>query len=207
MYYYLCGTLAKLSPAMAVIDCGGVGYMCSVSANTEQKLASYEGKTVKVFTYLSVREDGVELFGFISNDELNVFRLLTSVSGVGPKAGMSILSILSADRVLYAVCTEDTKALAKAPGVGGKTAARIVLELKDKVSKDAFREAGLTAAAPDGSMKAQPTRASGKLSEATEALGALGYDRSDILAALRGIDIERLSLEQIITAALKKFIK
>ena len=207
MFYYVKGELVYREPSVAVIDCGGVGYKLTVSLLTSEALASKMGETVRLFTHLSVREDGVELFGFISNDELNVFRLLTSVSGVGPKAGMSILSILSADRVLYAVCTEDTKALAKAPGVGGKTAARIVLELKDKVSKDAFREAGLTAAAPDGSMKVQPARASGKLSEATEALGALGYDRSDILSALKGIDVEKLSLEQIITAALKKFIR
>ncbi len=207
MFYYVKGELVYREPNAAVIDCGGVGYKLTVSLLTSEALASRLGETVRLYTHLSVREDGVELFGFISNEELNVFRLLTSVSGVGPKAGMSILSILSADRILYAVCTEDTKALAKAPGVGGKTAARIVLELKDKVSKDAFREAGLTAAAPDGSMKAQPARASGKLSEATEALGALGYDRSDILSALRGIDVEKLSLEQIITAALKKFIK
>ena len=207
MFYYVKGELVYREPSVAVIDCGGVGYKLTVSLLTSEALASKMGETVRLYTHLSVREDGVELFGFISSDELNVFRLLTSVSGVGPKAGMSILSILSADRVIYAICTEDTKALAKAPGVGGKTAARIALELKDKVSKDAFREAGMTAAAPNGATKAQPARASGKLSEATEALGALGYDRSDILSALRGIDIEKLSLEQIITAALKKFIK
>ena len=208
MFYYVKGELVYREPTVAVIDCGGVGYKMTVSLLTSDALSSKVGETVRLFTHLSVREDGVELFGFISNDELNVFRLLTSVSGVGPKAGMAILSILSADRVLYAVCTEDTKALAKASGVGGKTAARIVLELKDKVSKDAFRAAGMNVAAPDGSMKKQvPVGGSGKLSEATDALSALGYDRSDILSALRGIDIEKLSLEQIITAALKKFIK
>ena len=207
MFYYVKGELVYREPTVAVIDCGGVGDKLTVSLLTSDALASKVGETVRLFTHLSVREDGVELFGFISSDELNVFRLLTSVSGVGPKAGMSILSILSADRVLYAVCTEDTKALAKASGVGGKTAARIVLELKDKVSKDAFRAAGISVAAPDGSMKRQAPAGGGKLSEATDALSALGYDRSDILSALRGIDIEKLSLEQIITAALKKFIK
>lgn len=207
MFYYVKGELVYREPTAAVIDCGGVGYRLTVSLLTSDALASRVGETVRLFTHMSVREDGVELFGFISSDELNVFRLLTSVSGVGPKAGMSILSILSADRVLYAVCTEDTKALAKAPGVGGKTAARIVLELKDKVSGDAFRSAGMTAAAPDGSLKKPTPVGGGKLSEATEALGALGYDRSDILSALRGIDIERLSLEEIITGALKKFVK
>ena len=206
MFYYVNGELVLREPNTAVIDCGGVGYKLTVSLLTSDSLGSRLGETVRLYTHLSVREDGVELFGFISAEELEVFRLLTSVSGVGPKAGMSLLSILSADRILYAICTEDTKALAKAPGIGGKTAARIVLELKDKLSKDVFRESGMTAAAPDGSLAPQK-RPSGKLSEATDALSALGYDRSEILAALRGIDVDTLSLEQIITAALKKFIK
>ncbi len=207
MFYYLNGQLVYRDATTAVIDCGGVGYKLTVSLLTSDALASKMNSTTKLFTHLSVREDGVELFGFSSSEELNVFRLLTGVSGVGPKAAMSLLSILPPDRLIYAICTEDVKALAKASGIGAKTAARVVLELKDKVSKDIFRESGMTAASPDGSMKPPAARPSGKLSEATEALGALGYDRSEILAALRGIDTEKLSLEEIITAALKKFIK
>ena len=207
MFYYVSGELAYLDSSVAVVDAGGVGYKLTISLLTSENLSSKKGERVRLYTHLSVREDGVELFGFASDEELEVFKLLTSVSGVGPKAGMSLLSILPSDRLLYAICTEDTKALAKAPGIGGKTAARIVLELKDKLSKDIFRESGMTAAAPDGSLAPTKKVQSGKLSEATDALLALGYDRSEILAALRGIDVEKLSLEQIITAALKKFMK
>ena len=207
MFYYLSGELAYLDGSTAVVDCGGVGYKLTISLLTSESLGARKGEHVRLYTHLSVREDGVELFGFASDEELEVFKLLTSVSGVGPKAGMSLLSILPSDRLLYAICTEDTKALARAPGIGGKTAARIVLELKDKLSKDVFRESGMTAAAPDGNLNPVKRPQSGKLSEATDALSALGYDRSEILAALRGIDVEKLSLEQIITAALKKFMK
>ena len=153
-----------------------------------------------------MREDGIELFCFLSEEERNVFNLLTAVSGVGPKAAMSLLSSFSPDKLIFAVGTEDVKSLARANGIGSKTAARIVLELKDKVSGDLFRQSGATAANPDGTLIDAP-RKSGKLSEATEALTALGYDKSQILAALRGVDIEKLSLEEIITAALRKFVK
>ena len=207
MFYYVSGELAYLDSGVAVVDAGGVGYKLTISLLTSESLGSKKGERVRLYTHLSVREDGVELFGFASDEELEVFKLLTSVSGVGPKAGMSLLSILPSDRLLYAICTEDTKALAKAPGIGGKTAARIVLELKDKLSKDIFRESGMTAAAPDGSLAPTKRVQSGKLGEATDALLALGYDRSEVLAVLRGIDAEKLSLEQIITAALKTFMK
>lgn len=206
MFYYVNGELVYRDASCAVIDCGGVGYKLTVSMNTSDALAKQMGENVKLYTHLSVREDGIDLFGFLSNEELNAFRLLTGVSGVGPKAAMSLLSALTPDRLIYAVCTEDVKALSKAPGIGAKTAARIVLDLKDKVSGDLFRQSGSTAAAPDGSLAPTPPRG-GKLTEATEAMVALGYDRSDILAALRGIDTEKNTLEQIITAALKKFLR
>lgn len=205
MFYYIKGELVFRETTVAVLDCGGVGYKLTVSMITSDALSQKMGETVRLFTHYSVREDGVDLFGFLTNEELNVFRMLTGVSGVGPKAAMSLLSMLPPDRLLYAVCTEDIKALSKAPGIGSKTAARIVLDMKDKVSKDLFREAGATAAMPDGVMVSPPVR-SGKLSEATDALLALGYDRSQILSALRGIDTEKRTLEQIITDALKKFI-
>ena len=206
MYYYVKGELTYSDQSTAVVECGGVGYRLTVSLITSDVLSRKRGEIVRLFTHLSVREDGVELFGFLSEEEREVFNLLTGVSGVGPKAAMSLLSSFSPDKLIFAVGTEDVKSLARANGIGGKTAARIVLELKDKVSVDLFRESGATAAKPDGTT-VDPAKKNGKLTEATEALTALGYDRSQILSALRGLDVEKLTLEEIITAALRKFVK
>ena len=139
MYYYLSGLLAKLTPGTAVIDCGGVGYMCSISAHTEQKLAGYEGKNVKLYTHLSVREDAMELFGFFTEEEMATFKLLITVSGIGAKTAIGILGHVTPERFAYAVSIGDVKAI-KAPGVGPKIAARIILELKDKVSHPEFQK-------------------------------------------------------------------
>ena len=206
MYYYVKGELTYSDQSTAVVECAGVGYKLTVSLITSDVLSRKRGEIVKLYTELSVREDGVELFGFLSEEERSVFNLLTGVSGVGPKAAMSLLSSFSPDKLIFAVGTEDVKSLARANGIGNKTAARIVLELKDKVSGDLFRESGRTAANPDGTLLDVPKK-SGKLTEATEALAALGYDKSQILSALRGVDVEKLSLEEIITAALRKFVK
>ena len=206
MYYYVKGELTYSDQSTAVVECAGVGYKLTVSLITSDVLSRKRGEIVKLYTELSVREDGVELFGFLSEEERSVFNLLTGVSGVGPKAAMSLLSSFSPDKLIFAVGTEDVKSLARANGIGNKTAARIVLELKDKVSGDLFRESGRTAANPDGTLLDMPKK-SGKLTEATEALAALGYDKSQILSALRGVDVEKLSLEEIITAALRKFVK
>ena len=206
MYYYVKGELTYSDQSTAVVECAGVGYRLTISLITSDVLSRKRGEIVRLFTHLSVREDGIELFGFLTEEERNVFNLLTAVSGVGPKMAMSLLSSFSPDKLIFAVGTEDVKALARASGIGTKIAARIVLELKDKVSGDLFRQSGATAANPDGTMVDMPKK-SGKLSEATEALTALGYDKSQILAALRGVDIEKLSLEEIITAALRKFVK
>ena len=206
MYYYVKGELTYSDQSIAVVECAGVGYKLTVSLITSDVLSRKRGEIVKLYTELSVREDGVELFGFLSEEEREVFNLLTGVSGVGPKAAMSLLSSFSPDKLVFAVGTEDVKSLARANGIGNKTAARIVLELKDKVSGDLFRESGRTAANPDGTLFDAPKK-SGKLTEATEALTALGYDKSQILSALRGVDVEKLTLEEMITAALRKFVK
>lgn len=201
MFYYLDGTLAEREAGLAVIDCGGVGYRLTVSLTTSDALSSKVGARIKLYTYLQVKEDGMELFGFRDKDELDCFRLLIGVSGVGPKAAMAVLSIFTPDRFRLAVCTEDTKALAKAPNVGAKTAARIVLELKDKI-------AGLTLRTPatGGSTAGTAPVSSGKLSDAIEALMALGYDRASAMNALSGLDAEKLSLNDLISQALRKFL-
>ena len=136
MIYHLNGTLELCEEGSCVIDCGGVGYKLFVSDNTYTAIVGHIGKPMKLLTYLQVREDAVELYGFKTNDELSAFKLLITVSGVGPKAAMSILSLLTPDRLSMAICGEDTKTIAKANGIGAKTAARVVLELKDKISID-----------------------------------------------------------------------
>ena len=138
MFYYLQGKLAYTDLTTAVIDVGGVGYELTVSGTTYSALPRTSSEpTVKLYTYMAVREDEVELFGFYTEEELSAFKLLITVSGVGPKAAMAILTLLTPEKFALAVCSEDTKTLAKANGIGAKTAARVVLELKDKMTKEA----------------------------------------------------------------------
>jgi len=204
MFYYLNGELALRDINTCVIDCGGVGYKLTVSMITSDSLSSKLGQKVKLYTYLAVREDGVELFGFGSNEERHAFNLLTGVSGVGPKAAMNILSIMTPDRLAMAVCTEDIKGISKAPNIGAKTAARIVLELKDKIAK----EMPLSSAAisDNGRSVNSAQLSTGNLAEATEALVVLGYDKSSVIKALGGID-PALDVGMIIKAALKKLAR
>ncbi len=210
MFYYLKGALVHLENSLAVIDVGGVGYRLTVSGTTYDAMppnrSVKEPPIVLLYTYMAVREDGIELFGFASETELASFKLLISVSGVGPKAAMSILTLLSPEKFALAVCTEDKKTIAKANGIGPKTAARIILELKDKLMKEhageSFGEAPLTTnngAAPAGNR--------GKLQEATDALIVLGYSKNEALNVLKEISAEQMELEEIIRAALKKLMK
>lgn len=203
MFYYLNGSLEYREANVCVIDCNGVGYKLTVSLNTSDSLVNKMNQKVKLYTYLAVREDGVELFGFGTNEERACFNQLISVSGVGPKAAMNILSTLTPDRFSLAVCTEDVKSISKAPGIGTKTAARIVLELKDKISKDM-----MTAGSKIDSAPVQNIQKSSTLSEATEALMVLGYDKNTVLNALRGIDVQNMKdVGEVIKAALKKLAK
>ena len=206
MFYYLNGELALRDINTCVIDCGGVGYKLTISMITSESLASKLGQKVKLFTYLAVREDGIELFGFGSNEERHAFNLLTAVSGVGPKAAMGILSIMSPDRLAMAVCTEDIKGISKAPNVGAKTAARIVLELKDKVAKDLLPSSTKEKSIGNIGSTAPHAAMGGNLAEATEALIVLGYDRSSVIKALGGID-PSMDVGMIIKAALKKLAR
>ncbi|CDE19193.1 MAG: Holliday junction branch migration protein RuvA [Eubacteriales bacterium] len=192
MFYYVKGELVMTDPQSAVVDCGGVGYKLTVSMNTLSRLTEL-GKKVCLYTHFSVREDAVELFGFYDTEELYAFRLLISVSGVGPKAAIAILSLLSPAKFAVAVSTGDTKTLSKASGVGAKTAARIVLELKDKVSA--------TAVADDGEAVVETARG-GIIDDAIEALMVLGYQRQTAQKALAGCKGE--TLEELMRAALNK---
>ena len=203
MYYYISGTLAYKGMSFAVIDAGGVGYKLTVSQNTYDKLP-LAGNPAKLYTYLAVREDGIELFGFCDETELSSFQMLITVSGVGPKAAMSILSLLTPEKFALAVCTEDTKAISKASGVGPKTAARIVLELKDKLIKE--HGADLSSAPELGKASKTGAPARGKLSEALDALMVLGYQRAEATNVLKSMPTEQMTLEEIIRQALKKLM-
>lgn len=202
MYYYISGMLAHKAMGFAVIDAGGVGYKLTVSQNTYDKLP-LAGNATKLYTYLAVREDGIELFGFYDETELSSFQMLITVSGVGPKAAMSILSLLTPEKFALAVCTEDTKAISKASGVGPKTAARIILELKDKLIKE---HGGEFNAAPELGSSAKGSPARGKLTEALDALMVLGYQRAEATAVIKSLPTEQMTLEEIIRQALKKLM-
>lgn len=202
MFYYLNGTLSVLEMPIAVIDCGGVGYQLTVSSVTAALLGEKLGKAVKLLTHLAVREDGVELFGFISREEREAFMKLTSVSGIGPKAAMSILSTMTPDDLALAIASEDTKAIARAPGIGAKTAARVVLELKDKITKDMMSTSPQSLGSAPAAMPM-----GGALSDATEALMALGYDKNTILTALKGVDAKGADAGTLIRLALKKLAR
>ena len=204
MFYYLSGTLEINEAGTCVVDCGGVGYKLTTSLITSELLSDKLGQKVKIYTHLAVREDGIELFGFESNEERECFNKLITVSGVGPKAAMSILSIMTPDNFALSVCTEDIKAISKASGIGAKTAARIVLELKDKLSDELASYKGKTTASQK--LAAPTVSISGNLSEATEALMVLGYDKHSISSAIAGLD-PKADTGEIIRLALKKLAK
>jgi Holliday junction DNA helicase RuvA len=207
MFYYLCGKLALLKNDLAVIDVGGAGYKLTISGTTYEAMPANRSvkdpPTVKLFTYLAVREDGIELFGFATETELATFKLLITVSGVGPKAAMAILSHLTPEKFALAVCTDDKKAISKANGIGPKTAARVILELKDKLMKEAGGSDFASVAPPT---LGAPAAKSGKLSEATDALMVLGYSRAEAMAAMKDMDIGKMELEEIIRLALKRLM-
>ena len=196
MIYQLTGTVILTSPSFIVVDCGGVGYKLTASGHTVGAASEKKGKTMTVLTEMSVREDAVELFGFADEEERSAFKMLISVSGVGPKAAMAILTALSPEKFALAVTTEDTKAISKAQGVGAKLAARIVLELKDKISKE-ISASDVISSADDQSVGGD------RLSDSLNTLIVLGYTRSEAMNALKGVD-PALSVEDTVRAALKK---
>ncbi len=214
MIYTIRGILteADVTGSFIVIECGGVGYKLTVTANTLASLPApvftpsgdvAEGETVKVYTYMSVKEDAVELFGFASKDELEAFKLLISVSGVGPKAATSILSLLTPKKLAFTIASEDTKTISRAPGVGAKTAARVVLDLKEKMAK-AFPLSGVDEVVSPKKEKAVADKS--KLKDAQDALAVLGYSRSEIAAAMKNVSTDG-SVEDIIRDCLAALMK
>ena len=205
MIHYIKGELVTTEPGIIIVDTGAIAYKIFVSDNTIAAFSSKIGADIKVYTYLAVREDAMDLYGFHSNEEKNAFNMLITVSGVGPKAALAILSVLTPDTFALAVSSGDVKAISKASGVGAKIAARVVLELKDKISREIGKEpqANITFAA----QVARPAGDMGKYSDALNALVVLGYSRSEATDALKGLDYSSLSLEDMITAALKTLMR
>lgn len=191
MYYYIKGTLVQKSDNYIVVDANGVGYMIYTSLNSMQNTGEV-GKKITIYTYLHVREDVMDLFGFTTIEEKNMFMHLISVSGVGPKAALSILSVTTPAKFALAVITNDVKTITKASGVGPKMAQRVILELKDKMKTDEL-EIDLEDESDD--------ILSDNRSEAISALVVLGYSSNDAQKAVKGID-GTLSVEEIIKKAL-----
>ena len=195
------GPVAHVAPYLAVIDCGGVGYACRTTNNTLSYLK--KGETAKLFTHLNVREDVMELYGFATENELNCFRLLIGVSGVGPKAALSILSATTPEGLAMSIITGDEKSLTVAQGIGKKIAQRIILELKDKLAKGQISASGGESYGGTGVTVIPQNKAS----EAAAALAVLGYSQAEVAVALKGVDVESLELEEIIRHALKRMVK
>lgn len=198
MYSYIKGILADMEEDLVVVEAGGIGYNIYTTGQTFNYLPSV-GEEVKLYTYLNVREDAMVLYGFLTKDDLRVFKLLIGVSGIGPKGALAILSVMSTDDLRFAVLGEDAKAIAKAPGIGAKTAQRLILELKDKLSLEEAFEQKI-----EHTKEQTENKSKGAKNEAVQALVALGYSSSEALKALDGIKItEDTDVEDILKAALK----
>lgn len=201
MFYYVKGPVVHMAPYLAVVDCGGVGYACRTTNSTLARLK--KGETATLYTHLNVREDAMELYGFATENELSCFQLLIGISGVGPKAALSILSSTTPEGLATSIITGDEKSLTVAPGIGKKIAQRIILELKDKLAKGQLSTSGGESYGGTGVTVIPQNKAS----EAAAALAVLGYSQAEAAVALKNIDMEALALEEIIKQALKKMVK
>lgn len=199
MFYYLKGRVALIRPYLAVIDCGGVGYACHTTLKTLASLN--QGDDAKLFTYCNVREDAFDIYGFASEPELECFKLLIGITGVGPKAAISILSSSSPEDLAASVVSGNEKALTVAPGIGKKLAQRIMLELRDKMG-DTFIDGAVYPAVPSSALPD-----SGKVKDVNAALTVLGYTPAEINAAMKTIETDKLTAEEIIREILKRSLK
>lgn len=203
MYAYIKGTLEEITEDSVIVETGGIGYNIKVSGTTVDLLPGI-GSEVKIYTYTLVREDAFSLYGFLTRDDLEIFKKLITVSGIGPKGGLAILSVMSADALRFAVMAADAKAIARAPGIGAKTAERVILDLRDKISlEDTLRGIGSPADAP-GQAAGAGVNDNLMKREAIEALVALGYSASDATAAVKKVEVgEDATSESILKLALK----
>lgn len=198
MYSYIKGELVESGEDYIVIEANNIGYQIYVPGQVFSELPPC-GSEIKVYTYLYVREDAMLLYGFLRKDDLNVFKLLLGVSGIGPKGALAILSVMTTDELRFAVLGEDEKAIAKAPGVGGKTAKRLILELKDKLKLEDMIERD------EVSVDMRPANDDAQ-AEAIQALVALGYNSAESLRAVRSVNLPGASAEELLKEALKKMM-
>lgn len=201
MYAYIKGELVEINPDHIVIETGGIGYQIFITGQTFSCLPAL-GEEMKVYTYLYLREDAMMLYGFLTKDDLELFKLLISVSGIGPKGGLAVLSVLSADDLRFAVLSEDARAIAKAPGIGAKTAQRVILELKDKFSlEEAFEKKTEHVQMKESEGNHQIKN------DAVLALTALGYSQTESLKAVSAVEItDTMDVESVLKAALKHML-
>ena len=200
MYAYIKGILAEITEDAIIVENQGIGYEIAVPGQVFDYLPSV-GEEVKIYTYHYVREDAILLYGFLTKEDVRIFNMLIGVSGIGPKGALAILSVLSTDDLRFAILGDDAKAIAKAPGVGAKTAQRVIIELKDKLSlEDAFEQKLANQA-----QKAELNPAVGVKNEAILALTSLGYSQSEALKVLQGIEISPDDqVEDVLKMALKQ---
>ncbi len=203
MISFIKGKVEIVGDDFVILDNNGIGYKVKVSINTLAKLPK-TGEDVKIFTHMQVREDDISLYGFTSMDEISMFNLLTSVSGIGAKGALAILNILSPTDLMLSIVAEDVTSICKAPGVGKKTASRLILELKDKIKSksDSFEtlKLGIDSVAKNSSVNTDKQ-------DAIDALIALGYDKNESFKVVLEVALEEMTVEEIIKASLKKFVK
>ena len=200
MISFLRGTVAQVSPDRVIVEVGGVGFEVLVSVRDASDMPP-AGEEVKLHTYMSVSEDAIRLYGFLSSDDLGVYKTLISVSGVGPKAALGILGAMGANDIRFAVFSDDDKALSRAPGIGAKTAKKLILELKDKLKLEDAIQGGDDFTAPSTTSSAV---IDAELTDAVQALTALGYSNSEALRAVRKVKVtERMETQDILKQALK----
>ncbi len=199
MIAFVKGRIDEITEENVVIDVEGIGYNVKISTQTAALLPGL-GEEIKLYTYTCVREDTFSLYGFLTRDDLEIFKRLITVNGIGPKGGLAILSVMSADNLRFAIISGDAAAISKAPGIGKKTAERVILDLKDKISlEDTFVHKEMLRLKEEGSVSDNRAR-----NEAVEALTALGYSASDALHAVKSVQTdENMDVETILKLALK----
>ena len=200
MIAYVHGVIDDISEDNVVVDVGGIGYNVRISADTAARLPG-EGESVRLYTYTLVREDAFQLYGFLTRNDLDIFKKCITVNGIGPKGALAILSVMDADSLRYAIMTGDVKAISRAPGIGARTAERLILDLKDKIQiDDVLIGKEIAATAAGGQMDDSPQK-----KEAVEALVSLGYGQAESIKAVNSIpDIDSMDSGAVLKAALKK---